>query len=668
MKRNFFTRGAYARVAFLAVLLCLSFVRVGADNIAQSIPFSQNWGNASLITAANDWSGVPGIVGYRGDDLTTTTGTDPQTILVDGGATPVNVIANAAATNTTGGVLEVETTDPTIALQGSSTADAPFILINLITTGKTSLRVSYRVRDLDASADNATQQVALHYRVGDSGNFTNLPGGYVPDATDPGSATKETFVSVMLPSAVENQPLVQLRIMTTNAVGNDELVGIDDIRVEETTPQTTNPSGVGAASPSTVIVGGSTVLTTTVTAGMNPVSTGLTVTADLSAIGGNATQQFSNSGNNVFSFATTVSPATVPGDKSLPVAIADAQGRIGTATIGLTVIAVPAAIPISSIQGSGISSPLAGNTVTARGIVTALRSNGFYIQSLPADEDGFPETSEGVFVFTSSSPTTTVGDEVYATGTVVEFVPAADPHQRPVTEIGGSPSVVRVSSGNALPAPITITAANLTPIGGLDQLERFEGMRVTVPTLTVVSPTGGNLDEPTATSSSNGLFYAVITSTARPFREPGIDVHDQPFPGAPANVPTFDNNPERIRVDSDAQLVSVSPLVTAPKIDVASGQTITGIVGVLDYGFRTYTILPDPTSPTMILGAAIGTPAPAPGANTFTVASWNIERFYNNTTNDAGDDVVLTAAAFARRRLKASLVIRNALHTPDIVA
>jgi hypothetical protein len=669
MKRKLSTRGAYARVAFLAVLLCLSFVRVGADNTAQPIPFFQNWSTVNLITAANDWSGVPGIVGYRGDDLTTATGTDPQTILVDGGATPVNVIANAAATSTTGGVLEVDTiADPTIALQGSSTADAPFILINLITTGKTSLRASYRVRDLDASADNAVQQVALHYRVGDSGNFTNVPAAFVADATDPGSATKETFVSVMLPAAVENQPLVQVRIMTTNAIGNDELVGIDDIRVEEATPQTTNPSGVGAASPSTVIVGGSTLLTTTVTPGMNPLSTGLSVTADLSAIGGDAAQLFLNSGNNVFSFATTVSAATAPGNKSLPVAIADAQSRVGRATIALTVVAIPAATPISAIQGPGIASPFAGNTVTARGIVTALRTNGFFIQSLPADEDGFPETSEGVFVFTSSPPTTTVGDEVFVTGTVVEFVPTADPHQRPVTEIGGSPSVVRVSTGSVLPAPISITAADLTRTAGVDQLERFEGMRVTVPSLTVVAPTGGAVDEPNATSSSNGVFYAVITGTPRPFREPGIDVLDYPFPGAPANVPTFDGNPERIRVDSDAQLASVSPLVAAPKIDVATGQTITGMVGVLDYGFRTYTILPDPTSPTMILGAAIGTPAPAPGANTFTVASWNIERFYNNTTNDAGDDVVLTAAAFARRRLKASLVIRNALHTPDIVA
>lgn len=675
MKRNSFTRGAYARVASLAVLLCVSFIRVGADSTAQSIPFSQNWSNTNLITANDDWSGVPGIIGYRGDNLTTGTGTDPQTILTDGTVTPVSVFRNTVDTNpTVGGIYEMEITDPVIAMNGSATADAPFLLISVATTGKTNLSASYRVRDLDAT-DDATQQVALHYRVGASGSFTNLSAGYIADATEPGTATKETFVSVMLPAIAENQALVQLRIMTTNAAGNDELVGIDDIRVEETTPQTTNPSGVGAASPSTVIVGGSTVLTTTVTPGMNPLSTGLAVTVDLSAIGGNATQQLfdsgtngdSSAGDNVFSFATTVSAATVPGDKSLPVTISDTQGRIGAAAIALSVVAVPAPTSISSIQGPGVASPHAGTTVTARGIVTALRSNGFYIQSLPADEDGFPETSEGVFVFLSSAPTTTVGDEVFVTGTVVEFVPNADPHQRPLTEIGGSPSVLALSSGNPLPMPVTITTAQLTPGGGLDQLERFEGMRVTVPSLTVISPTDGNVDEPTATSSSTGLFYAVITGAARPFREPGIDVHDHPFPDTPPNVPIFDGNPERIRVDSDAQLVSVSPFVTAPTIEVATGQTVTGIVGVLDYGFRTYTILPDPTSPTAISGAALGTAAPAPDAHTLTVASWNIERFYN-TTNDAGDDEVLTAAAFARRRQKASLAIRNALHLPDVLA
>jgi len=40
--------------------------------------FSQNWSNTGLITTSDDWSGVGSIEGYRGDDMTAATGTDPQ--------------------------------------------------------------------------------------------------------------------------------------------------------------------------------------------------------------------------------------------------------------------------------------------------------------------------------------------------------------------------------------------------------------------------------------------------------------------------------------------------------------------------------------------------------------------------------------------------------------
>src|SRR5439155_8722281 len=90
---------------------------------------------------------------------------------------------------------------------------------------------------------------------------------------------------------------------------------------------------------------------------------------------------------------------------------------------------------ISQIQGSGGTSPLVTQTVTTRGIVTAKRSNGFFIQSRPGDEDGSPETSEGLFVFTGAAPATNVGDDVSVMGTVQEFIPAADPTQLPVTEL-----------------------------------------------------------------------------------------------------------------------------------------------------------------------------------------------------------------------------------------
>ncbi|HYE14320.1 MAG TPA: hypothetical protein VD968_07770, partial [Pyrinomonadaceae bacterium] len=151
-------------------------------------PFSQNWSSASLITANDDWSGVPGIQGFLGQDITTTTGADPRTLLGTSSAqNDLDVIANQSNPNTltSGGVAEFDgIANPTIALNGSATADAPYIVINLDTTGLSNVKVSYNLRDLDASADNAAQQVALHYRVGNSGSYVNLPDGYVADATE----------------------------------------------------------------------------------------------------------------------------------------------------------------------------------------------------------------------------------------------------------------------------------------------------------------------------------------------------------------------------------------------------------------------------------------------------------------------------------------------------
>lgn len=228
--------------AAMLVVLVAGLMLPGAATLhAQSVqndtpqlpPFLQDWTNTGLIVTTDDWSGVPGIIGYRGDGLATT-GADPQTVLADGTATPVDVNANQANPNTytSGGVTEFEGAYLVVAMQGSGTADAPFILFNLDTTGNSNLQVAYNVRDIDGSTDNAIQQVALHYRVGNSGDFVNLPGGYIPDATTgPSLADLVTPVSVTLPPDCNNQPLVQVRVMTCDATGSDEWVGIDDISV-----------------------------------------------------------------------------------------------------------------------------------------------------------------------------------------------------------------------------------------------------------------------------------------------------------------------------------------------------------------------------------------------------------------------------------------------------
>src|SRR4029453_14630749 len=260
-----------------------------ADSTAKTVLFPQDWRNAGLITTNDNWSGVPGIVGFRGDGLTGATGANPQTIVAE--STVVNVIANQTNPNglATGGVAEFAITNPTIALQGSGTARAPYVQFHLNTTGVTNINVAYNLRDIDGSADNAVQPVALQYRIGNSGDFTNLPAGFVADATTgPSLATLVTPVSVTLPAACENQPLVQVRVITTDAVGSDEWVGIDDINI--TGSASTNPSGVGTSTPSSVAPTETSLLTVAVTPGTNPTSTAHTVTANLSSIGGSAAQ------------------------------------------------------------------------------------------------------------------------------------------------------------------------------------------------------------------------------------------------------------------------------------------------------------------------------------------------------------------------------------------
>lgn len=227
-----------APLATLAAILRL-WLSTSSDLSADQTPhvlangsFSQNWSNAALITTSDDWGGVPSIVGYRGDDLTTTTGVDPRTVLVPSTVVDVNANQTAPDTFSTGGVTEFAITNPTIALAGSGTADAPYISVFLDTRGVGSITVAYNLRDIDGSVDNAAQAIALQYRIGSSGNFTDVPAGYVADASSgPSQATLVTPVSVVLPSAVGGNALVEIRIITTNAGGNDEWIGIDDIAI-----------------------------------------------------------------------------------------------------------------------------------------------------------------------------------------------------------------------------------------------------------------------------------------------------------------------------------------------------------------------------------------------------------------------------------------------------
>jgi predicted extracellular nuclease len=330
---------------------------------------------------------------------------------------------------------------------------------------------------------------------------------------------------------------------------------------------------------------------------------------------------------------------------------AQATGTIVNDDISLTAL--------HDIQGAGIASPLTGSLVFTTGVVTAVKGAGFWLQAPDAEVDADQATSEGVYVYTGGAPpaAAAVGNRVRVSGTVQEYVPGADPDQRPLTELGGAVTVALLASGQPLPAAIALEAAMLTAGGGLDQLERFEGMRVTVPSLRVVAPTGGFTNETSATGSSDGLFHAVIGDTARPFREPGIEA---PTPVS-GEIPQWDGNPELLTIDSD----SLGGSSTA--LDLATGAVVTGLTGPLDYSYRHYVLVRDPGVPVTTAAGATPTAARAAGSDEFTVAGYNMERFFD-TTADGNGAPTLSAAAFATRLSKASVAIRDSLNLPDILA
>ena len=193
------------------------------------------------------------------------------------------------------------------------------------------------------------------------------------------------------------------------------------------------PTGTASATPAVVAQGESSLLTVNVKPAVSPPSTGLAVRADLTAIGGSATQAFSDdgtngdvtAGDNVFSFRVAVPADAAVGARSLPVTISDAEGRTGTATLAITVtdFCGDPARAIHEVQGSGAISPIAGSTATIEGVVVRSYQapgefGGFYVQETAPDGDA--ATSEAIFVF-SSLRTVSAGQRVRVNGRVAEF-------------------------------------------------------------------------------------------------------------------------------------------------------------------------------------------------------------------------------------------------------
>jgi predicted extracellular nuclease len=330
---------------------------------------------------------------------------------------------------------------------------------------------------------------------------------------------------------------------------------------------------------------------------------------------------------------------------------------------------------IYEITGPGTTSPLAGQTVSVTAVVTAIRSattsgNGFYLESLPADRDADPNTSEGLLVFIGSGAMpacAAVGNLIALAGTVADFVPVGEPTgSAPLTELAGVTNcqVLGTNMLGHLPPPVTIDSSNPLVIGGsASQARKWLGMRVAMPNAVVVGPSIGALAEPLAQSVVTGEFFVTLPGVPRPQRAPGLLATRLPADAA-ATVPLWNGSPESLRVN----ITQLAP--AGVPYEVAAGAVVTGLSGVMEFhtGEGQYQLFtnaagagtPIPASPMN----AIPVPIPQPGD--LTIGSFNMERFYNNRDEGNGA-VLLTAAAYQGRLNKASLAIRNVMRMPDIL-
>jgi len=146
-------------------------------------------------------------------------------------ASTADITMTASATASTAGIGNLGASGFQFLTTGT-TNTVGAIAVSLNATGRSSLLVSWTAEDRTAAAARQTN-LTLQYRVGTSGAFTTVAGGtYTSSATSQGAAT--TFTNVALPSACNNQAVVQLRWIyyeSASQSGSRDAIRLDDITV-----------------------------------------------------------------------------------------------------------------------------------------------------------------------------------------------------------------------------------------------------------------------------------------------------------------------------------------------------------------------------------------------------------------------------------------------------
>jgi uncharacterized protein len=265
---------------------------------------------------------------------------------------------------------------------------------------------------------------------------------------------------------------------------------------------------------------------------------------------------------------------------------------------------VDATHEIAAVQGSGASTPLAGQNVRVEGVVTgdfqgATGLGGFFVQDPTPDAD--PATSDGVFVASNTSVAT--GDLVRASGTAAEAFG--------LTQVGSVTAVDVCDTGT-----ITAAAYDLPRPAGTT-FEPVEGVLLTFPEALAATE-----------HFQLGRFGEVTVSSDGRLFQPT----DRVAPGADANAMLELNNRRRLLIDdgSNVQNPASVPYLTPEALRI--GDTASGVTGVLSFGFGLYRL--EPTAPISFARTNPRPAAPAAVGGDIQVASFNTLNYFTTLADD----------------------------------
>jgi len=270
---------------------------------------------------------------------------------------------------------------------------------------------------------------------------------------------------------------------------------------------------------------------------------------------------------------------------------------------------------IYEVQGAGMSSPMDGTAgVIIEGVVVgdfqkSEELRGFFLQEEDSDTDADPLTSDGIFVFDNAfGPDVEKGDVVRVQGTVDEFFG--------LTELTSITAMVDCNATGTASATV-ITLPHLS----VDDWEPTEGMAITFSQMLYAT---GNFTQ--------ARFGEVDLSVGGPLDNPTNVV----APGAPANAMQAVNDVSRIQLDDGSNIQNPEPLPPYLGVDgtLRTGDSVSGLTGVLSYSFGAYEI--HPTTPVSFVREN-DRPASAPdvGNALLRVAGFNVLNYFT-TLDDSG--------------------------------